>query len=177
MFTCDLKSAIADDTTSNWSLGASVTCVSVCKWESRGDLTWTLRKGQLGLTSCRSIAPSACCSVVFQEKLVWQSNLVNTNCLGANIIAIAQVCSISYVWLASTSIMHFSTLVPFDDFSPPSCKSPHFWQFPGKLRKLYIFLIVLHQKCLWLIHAYWNVKSFYSDGLSQDSWRPDACRR
>ena len=68
VFTCDLKSA--DDTTSNWRLGASVTCVSVCKWGSRGDLTWTLRKGQLGLTSCRSIVPSACCSVVFLEKLL-----------------------------------------------------------------------------------------------------------
>ena len=28
----------------------------------------------------------------------------------------AQVCSISNVWLASTSIMHFSTLVQFEDF-------------------------------------------------------------
>ena len=88
VFTCDLKSA--DDTTSNWRLGASVTCVSVCKRGLRGDLTWTLRKGQLGLTSCRSIVPSACCSpVVFHEKLVWQSNLINTNSSGATIIAIA----------------------------------------------------------------------------------------
>ena len=85
----------------------------------------------------------------------------------------AQVCSISNVWLDPTSIMHFSTLVQFEDFLSIS----HFWQFPGKVRILSVLLVVLHQKFLWLIHLYWNVKSLYSDVLSQDSWRPDACRR
>ena len=85
----------------------------------------------------------------------------------------AQVCSISNVWLDPTSIMHFSTLVQFEDFLSIS----HFCQFPGKVRILSVLLVVLHQKFLWLIHLYWNVKSLYSDVFSQDSWRPDACRR